>query len=80
PDLTIILDVLVEVGLGRVNKRGMRPDAFEKEEYLERTRQIFLSLEGRDGVQIIDASRDVDDVSANVIGVCNDLLTQINLI
>lgn len=43
PDATIILDVSVEEGLRRKKKS---PDFFEKQEFLEKVRQLYLEVRG----------------------------------
>lgn len=59
PDLVLLLDVPVEVGMQRIVQRGDEPNEFEKVQCLEKARQIFLSLAVKDsnGVRVIDANR-----------------------
>jgi dTMP kinase len=72
PDLTIILDVPVELGMKRAAQRrgGGAPDRFEAEdmkfhqELREAYRQIAAAEPGR--CVLIDASADVDTVAANI--------------
>ena len=45
PDATIIIDVPPHVGINRINKRGDKCNSFEKSEYLEKVRDIFLNME-----------------------------------
>ncbi len=54
PDLVLLLDLDPRAGLGRVRARGDRPNEFERENELERVRQIFLSLSSP-GLVRIDA-------------------------
>jgi dTMP kinase len=60
PDLTVLLDVPVAVGLARAGKRGAL-DRFEQEqvEFFERVRQAYLDLAARhDGrYRVIDANQ-----------------------
>ena len=71
PDLTLILDVPVEVGLVRAsNRRGGAADRFEAESggYHDRLRQAFLGIAEREPNRcaVIDAGRDADAVEADV--------------
>ncbi|HET7714255.1 MAG TPA: dTMP kinase [Bauldia sp.] len=74
PDLTIILDVSAETGLGRVRARqaasGVSPDRFDTDELgpHERRRKAYLDLAARDPGRylVIDASRNEDEVAADI--------------
>lgn len=65
PDLTLLLDVPVEIGLARANNRSA-PDRFEQEkvEFFERVRQAYLDMarqhDGR--YRVIDAFRPLAQV------------------
>jgi dTMP kinase len=65
PDLTVLLDVPVAVGMARAGKRGV-PDRFEQEQlgFFERVRQAYLDLAARhDGrYRVIDANQPLADV------------------
>jgi dTMP kinase len=73
PDLTLLLDVPVDVGLARSKKRdvGKTRDRFEREraEFFERVRAGYLrrALQEPDRVAVIDAARSVDEVSAQIL-------------
>ncbi len=66
PDLTLILDLPVEVGLARAAARGAGEDRYERmdRDFHERLREGFLEIARRepDRCVIIDASRDEDAV------------------
>lgn len=67
PDLTLILDLPVEVGLGRAHARGVAESRFEKfgSEFHERLRQAFLDIAKRapDRCRVIDAMGSEDEVA-----------------
>ncbi len=72
PDLTLLLDVPVCVGLARSKKRdvGKTRDRFdrEREEFFERVREGYL-LRARaepDRIAVIDATRSVDEVTEGI--------------
>ncbi|MCK4743807.1 MAG: dTMP kinase [Sulfuriflexus sp.] len=69
PDLTLLLDVSVEIGLDRAGKRS-EPDRFEKEkhDFFERVRQTYLERAHADAsrMKIIDASQPLDAVQVQI--------------
>lgn len=69
PDLTLLFDAPVEIGLERVRKRGS-VDRFEAEPrpFFERVRGSFLQLSEYfpERIRVIDASRPLDEVQASV--------------
>lgn len=70
PDLTLIFDLPVEVGLERAFGRGLFETRFESKglEFHERLRQRFLEIakEKSDRCVVIDATGDLDAVAARV--------------
>lgn len=69
PDLTLLLDIPVEIGLERANDRG-DPDRFEQEQqdFFNRVRAGYLSLanENSDRYVVIDASQKLQVVQADI--------------
>ncbi len=72
PDLTLLLDVPVEIGLERASNRST-PDRFEQEqvEFFERVRQAYLEMarthDGR--YRVIDASQPLEAVQRQLASV-----------
>lgn len=68
PDLTLLLDAPVDVGLGRI--RGREHDHFEREEraFFERVRQAYLALceAEPDRIRRIDAGGGLADVRTQI--------------
>ena len=66
PDLTLLLDVGVSVGLARARSRGTAPDRIENEqvEFFERVRAVYLARAAAEPerFRIIDASQAPDAV------------------
>lgn len=79
PHLTLLMDLPVAQGLERAGKRSS-PDRFESETlaFFERVRQAYLDIAGRDPdrVKIIDASRTLTEVQAQVRAVIKTFLEQ----
>lgn len=77
PDLTLLFDLPVEVGLARAGRRGQR-DRFEAEDlaFFQRVRRAYLELAERDPVRyrVIDANRPVEAVRAAVERILNRFL------
>lgn len=78
PDLTILLDAPVEIGMERVSNRGA-PDRFEQErhDFFQRVRECYLQLAGHEPERfvIIDTMRSVDEVRADMIVLADQLLS-----
>lgn len=71
PDLTLLLDVPVAVGLAR--KGGVIPDRFEREnhDFLERVRRTYLQRAAREParIRVIDASQAAEKVERDIAAV-----------
>lgn len=69
PDLTLLLDLPVEVGLGRANSRS-EPDRFEREnlEFFERVREAYLARAAREParMRVVDAAQPPDAVAQQI--------------
>ena len=72
PDLTLLLDVPVEIGLARASKRGTL-DRFEQEkvEFFERVRAAYLEMAERSPqrYRIIDASESLELVQRKLAAI-----------
>lgn len=72
PDLTLILDIPVEIGLKRASARS-DPDRFELEqvEFFERVRRGYLGIAEQepDRCRLIDASQPLEQVQSQIVGV-----------
>lgn len=79
PDLTLILDIPVELGLKRAGQRST-PDRFELEqlEFFERVRNRYLQIaeENPQRCVIIDASLSLNGVQKQIATVLNGFLAQ----
>jgi dTMP kinase len=77
PDLTLLLDLPVAQGLERAGRRSA-PDRFESEAglFFERVRTGYLALAGRwpQRFRVIDASRSIDEVAAQVVAAIDGFL------
>ncbi|WP_456448681.1 dTMP kinase [Thiolapillus sp.] len=79
PDLTLLMDLPVELGLERAGKRSS-PDRFESEalEFFQRVRKAYLEIARQEPhrVQVIDASQSLENVQAQVREVIQRFLEQ----
>ncbi len=69
PDVVFLLDVPAAVGIDRIkHKRGVTPNAFEKEESLKVAREIFNSMaEGHANVVKIDGTLPIELIREEVL-------------
>jgi dTMP kinase len=82
PDMTLLLDMPVDTGLARARQRNGAdgPDRFEAEqrEFFERARAVYLqrARSEPDRFRVLDATRDVDEVTAQVCASLESLLAE----
>ncbi|HLC97144.1 MAG TPA: dTMP kinase [Candidatus Nanoarchaeia archaeon] len=76
PDITFILDLPVEVAMQRISARGNKIEKFEQQAFMEKLRRNFLDLPKtlKDTIQIIDASRSVEEVFLQIKNRIDNLL------
>jgi len=55
PDLTLILDLPVDVALKRIAASRGRANSFEGREYLEKVRSLYLGFAGETAIETVDA-------------------------
>ena len=69
PDLTLLLDLSVEIGMKRIEARSSK-DRIEQEEraFFERVRQVFIdrSQQYPKRIKLVDASVQIDQVSQQI--------------
>ena len=78
PDLTILLDAPVEVGMERAGKRS-EPDRFEQErhDFFQRVRECYLQIAANEPerVVVLDTTRSLEAVRADVTTIAQQLLS-----
>jgi len=79
PDLTILLDAPVEVGMARAGNRS-KPDRIEQEEhaFFEQVRERYLQLAAAepDRFVILDTTRELAAVKADVVALAQQLINK----
>ncbi len=77
PDLTLLLDLPVEIGLARAGKRS-DPDRFEKEatRFFESVRNTYLEIAWNEAgrVKVVDASQPLDQVQIRIAEILQESL------
>lgn len=64
PDLTLILDLPVDVALERIESSRGQANTFEGRDYLTQVRELYLGFVREDGIETIAADTDPDTVQA----------------
>jgi dTMP kinase len=77
PDLTILLDAPVEIGMERAGTRSA-PDRIEQErhDFFERVRECYLQIALREPERfvVIDTTRSIDEVRADIAMLAEQIL------
>jgi dTMP kinase len=77
PDLTLLLDVSLEVSAQRIASRGEQVDRFEQEraDFFGRVRAAYLEIAANspERVRVVDASRPLAVVQAEIAGYLTDI-------
>ena len=76
PDLTVLLDVSVEVGMARIEARAAKDRIeLEEREFFERVRSVFIrrSEAFPERIKLIDASGAVDDIHSKIRALIDSL-------
>ena len=81
PNLTLLLDVPVEIGLKRTEARGSVKDRIEHErvEFFTRVREAYLARAKQDPerIKIIDASRDTISVNSQIASILDEFMVSV---
>ena len=79
PDLTLLLDLPIDVGMSRAGERG-ELDRFEREkqDFFERVRKTYLDMAKQhpDRYRIVDASLDIPQVQAQIDAILAPVLEE----
>jgi len=76
PDLTLLLDVSVEVGMARIEARAAKDRIeLEEREFFERVRSVFIrrSEAFPERIKLLDASGAVDDIHSKIRALIDSL-------
>ena len=77
PDLTLLLDVPVEVGLERAGNRSA-PDRFEREdgEFFQRVRKAYLDAAAREPerIRVVDAGQSLEQVEQKIAKILQETI------
>ena len=77
PDLTILLDSPVDVGMARAGTRSA-PDRFEQErhDFFQRVRECYLQIAAREPERfvVIDTTRSLEEVRTDISGIATQML------
>ncbi len=68
PDLTLILDLPVDIALRRIAESRGQANSFEGREYLEKVRELYLGFVDETAIETVDASEEPDAVHDALLG------------
>lgn len=78
PDLTILLDAPVEIGMERAGNRSA-PDRFEQErhDFFQRVRECYLQIAANEPERfaVIDTTRSIEEVGADITALVDQVLS-----
>ena len=78
PDLTILLDAPVEIGMERAGRRS-EPDRIEQErhDFFQRVRECYLQIAANEPERfiVLDTTRSIEEVRADITTVATQLLS-----
>ena len=78
PELTLLFDLPVEIGLERVVQRNEATDRFEQEKvtFFEKIRESYLhrAIAEPDRIKVVDSSLSIDDIQQQLIKLLSPLL------
>ena len=76
PDLCIFLDIDSKSSDERISKNRLEREIYEEKSVQEKVRKRFLEVFGllkdSENVKIVDASRSISEVSADIINIYNE--------
>jgi len=67
PDLTLILDLPVDVALQRIAASRGQANSFEGRDYLETVRRLYLAFAGEAAIETVDANAEPDSVHSTLL-------------
>lgn len=80
PDMTILLDLDVSIGMQRTNARGEEKDRFENQAdaFKQRVRDVYLNRQQSDPerIKVIDASKPLEDVYQQISSVLDQFMAK----
>lgn len=70
PNITIILDIPVDVAIERIQKRGRPVEIFEKKEFLSKVRDKYLEIyNNNENIYLVDGTKTEEEVFESIKGI-----------